>query len=94
MDLEAKLFGLIFTIETEPGVLTTDILSSLLFLLLPDNSSLFRHSLVALRPRITETYIHGQALWPGLDHKIALAKNDFFWSSRRGAVVNESNQEP
>ena len=36
--------GLIFTIETELGVFTIDLLSLLLFLLLPDNSGLFFYS--------------------------------------------------
>ena len=49
-------FRLIFTVETELGVFTTDILSLLLLLVLPDNSPLFLHSFVPLRSLITETF--------------------------------------
>ena len=49
-----KPFRLIFTIETELGVFTTDILPLVLLLLLPDDSCLFLHSFVPLRSLITE----------------------------------------
>ena len=48
-------FGLIFSMETELGVLPTDILFLLWLLFLPDNSCLFLHSSVALRLLIIET---------------------------------------
>ena len=48
-------FRLIFTIERELGVFTSDILSLLLLLLLPDDTGLFLHSFVTLRQLITET---------------------------------------
>ena len=44
VDLVVECFRLIFTIETELGVFTTDILFLLSLLLLPDNSHLFLHS--------------------------------------------------
>ena len=46
---------LIFTIETELGVFTTDILSLLLSLLLPGNSHLLSNSFVPLGSLLTET---------------------------------------
>ena len=49
---------LIFTIETELGVFTTDILSLLLLLCLPYNSSLFLHFVVHELLRL----VQGQAL--------------------------------
>ena len=49
-------FGLIFTLETEPGVLPTDILFLLWLLFLPDTSCLFLHSPAAIRLLIIETY--------------------------------------
>ena len=49
---------LIFTIETELGVFTTDILSLLLLLCLPCNSSLFLHFVVHELLRL----VQGQAL--------------------------------
>ena len=55
VDLVVEPFRLIFTIEIEPGVFTTDMLSLLLLLLLPDNSPLFLHYFVTLRSLITET---------------------------------------
>ena len=51
------------------GVFTTDLLSLLLLLLLPDNSYLFLHSFVPLRLLLRP--VQGQTLWPGLDHKMA-----------------------
>ena len=54
------------TIDTELGVFTTDLLSLLMLLFLPDNSLFF----CSLKTFIAET-CSGQALWPGLNHKIA-----------------------
>ena len=54
-DLVVERFRLIFTIETELGGFTTDTVSLLLLLLLPDNSPLLLHSFVPLRSLITET---------------------------------------
>ena len=49
IDLLVELFSLIFTIETELGVFITDVLSSLLLLLLLDNSPLLLHSFFSLK---------------------------------------------
>lgn len=75
-DRPRTCFRLIFTFETELGVCTTDLLSLLLLLLLPDNSHLFLHSFVSLITLLLRP-VRGQAVWPGLDHKMTWAKNDF-----------------
>ena len=54
VDLVVECLRLIFTVDTERGVFTTEMLSLLLLLFLPDNT-LFLHCFVRLRSFIAKT---------------------------------------
>ena len=64
-------FRLIFTIETELGVFTTDKLSLLFLFVLHANPSLFLHSFIPFSSLITENYLRA-SLVAGLR-----SQNDF-----------------
>ena len=59
VDLVVECLRLIFTFDTELGVFTTEILSLLLLLILPDNI-LFLHCFVHLRSFIAKTLFKGK----------------------------------
>ena len=76
--------SIIFSIVSELGIFTADLLSLLLFILLPDNHHLFLLSLFPLRLLITEMYLRTSTV-AGIRSQNGLGQKYFLVSKKSHA---------